>query len=377
MIRQKDELLEEIKKQPKLRAIYESWDLERREEFLNFCTGVRGIKILYDSFFKEVMNPEYAPERLENFLCEVLRRKVKIVRILPNDSTRIADEVSLLITDIVVELEDGSLANVEIQKIGYSFPGARSACYGADMLLRQYKRVRAKQGESFSYNDIKNVFLIVIYEKSPKELHQFPDIYYHHSRQTFDSGLKLDMLQEFIMIPLDIFRSKMHNKTIKTVFEAWLTFLSEDDPEKVIQLIERYPEFKPMYETLYQMCQNTERVMELFSEELRQLDRNTVKYMIEQQQQDARPRELQGVPVPALGCADNPVGDPARNAGNPGHAEIPDQQKDRGEENDAPPPLQVGPHPIQQRFNLHRCIPRSGTALRCPASAFLPRCPRF
>ena len=286
MIRQKDELLEEIKKQPKLRAIYESWDLERREEFLNFCTGVRGIKILYDSFFKEVMNPEYAPERLENFLCEVLRRKVKIVRILPNDSTRIADEVSLLITDIVVELEDGSLANVEIQKIGYSFPGARSACYGADMLLRQYKRVRAKQGESFSYNDIKNVFLIVIYEKSPKELHQFPDIYYHHSRQTFDSGLKLDMLQEFIMIPLDIFSRKMHNKTIKTVFEAWLTFLSEDDPEKVIQLIERYPEFKPMYETLYQMCQNTERVMELFSEELRQLDRNTVKYMIEQQQQE-------------------------------------------------------------------------------------------
>lgn len=215
-----------------------------------------------------------------------LKRRVKIVRILPNDSTRIADETSLLITDIVVELEDGSLANVEIQKIGYSFPGARSACYAANMLLRQYKRVRAKQGEAFSYNDIKNVFLIVIYEKSPREFHQFPDIYYHHSRQIFDSGLELDMLQEFIMIPLDIFKKKMQNKTITTVFEAWLTFLSEDDPEKMIQLIERYPEFKPMYETLYQMCQNMERVMELFSEELRQLDRNTVKYMIEQQQQE-------------------------------------------------------------------------------------------
>ena len=88
------------------------------------------------------------------------------------------------------------------------------------------------------------------------------------------------------MIPLDIFRRNMHNKTITTAFEAWLTFLSEDDPEKVIQLIEQYPEFKPMYETLYQMCQNTERVMELFSEELRILDRNTVKYMIEQQQQE-------------------------------------------------------------------------------------------
>ena len=46
------------------------------------------------------------------------------------------------------------------------------------------------------------------------------------------------------------------------------------------ELMEQYPEFKPMYETLYQICQNTERVMGFFSEELRILDRNTVKYMI-------------------------------------------------------------------------------------------------
>ncbi|MDE7177826.1 MAG: hypothetical protein K2O59_08415 [Lachnospiraceae bacterium] len=43
------------------------------------------------------------------------------------DFTRIADESSLLIMDIVVELEGGSIANVEMQKIGYLFPGQRSA----------------------------------------------------------------------------------------------------------------------------------------------------------------------------------------------------------------------------------------------------------
>ena len=206
---------------------------------------------------------------------------------LPNDSTRIADEGSLLITDIVVELEDGSLANVEIQKIGYAFPGPRSACYAADMLLRQYKRVRSKQGEDFSYSSIKNVYLIVIYENSPKEFKELPDIYYHHSRQVFDSGLNLNLLQEFIMIPLDIFHRKMHNKAIETPLEAWLTFLSEENPERIVELITKYPEFKAMYETLYDMCQNTERVMGMFfSEELRQLDRNTVKYMIEEQQRE-------------------------------------------------------------------------------------------
>lgn len=49
-------------------------------------------------------------------------------------------------------------------------------------------------------------------------------------------------------------------------------------------LIDKFPEFKAMYRTLYEMCLNTERVMEMFSEELRILDRNTVKYMIEEQQ---------------------------------------------------------------------------------------------
>ena len=286
IIRDRKELLSEIKENPGLRGIYEEWSLENREEFLDFCTRVKGMKILYDSFFKEVMNPEYAPERLETLLCVLLRHQVKIVRILPNDSTRIADETSLLITDIVVELEDGSLANVEIQKIGYAFPGPRSACYSADMLLRQYKRVRAKQGEDFSYNNIKNVYLIVIYESSPKEFKTYPDIFYHHSKQVFDCGMDLNLLQEFIMIPLDIFRKKMHNKPIETELEAWLTFLSDDRPESIISLIKKYPEFKAMYETLYLMCQNTERVMGMFSEELRELDKNTVKYMIEEQQRE-------------------------------------------------------------------------------------------
>ena len=286
LIREREEVLSTIQSDTRLSALYNSWTPARQDEFLNFCTGMKGIKVLYDSFFKEVMNPEYTPERLEAFLSVVLKRKVKIVKILPNDSTRIADEASLLITDIIVELEDDSLANVEIQKIGYSFPGERCACYSSDMLLRQYKRVRSTQGENFSYNNIKTVYLIVIYEKSPKEFKKYPAKYYHYGKQVFDTGLQLNMLQEYVMIPLDIFHENMDNKTIETPLDAWLTFMASDNPDRIIQLITNFPEFKPMYETLYQMCLNIERVMNMFSEELRILDRNTVKYMIDEQQQE-------------------------------------------------------------------------------------------
>lgn len=292
-LRDREEILQEITKSNRLSRLYATWVPECKEEFLDFCTGARGMKILYDSFFKEALNCEYDVGRLEFFLSTVLKRKVKILKILPNDSTRIADETSLLITDIVVELEDGSLANVEIQKIGYAFPGTRCACYSSDMLLRQYKRLRAREGDSFSYNHIKNVYLIVIYEKSPAEFKALPNVWYHRAKQQFDSGLQMELLQEYIMIPLDIFKKCMQNKNIETELEAWLTFLGSDSPERIIELITAYPQFKAMYETLYSMCLNTERVMEMFSEELRRLDRNTVKYMIDEQQKQIDEQQQQ------------------------------------------------------------------------------------
>ncbi len=76
-----------------------------------------------------------------------IRAKEEIYQVLANDSTRIADEESLLITDILVELSNGCLADIEVQKIGYLFPGQRAACYGADLLLHQYRRVRSEKKE--------------------------------------------------------------------------------------------------------------------------------------------------------------------------------------------------------------------------------------
>jgi hypothetical protein len=57
----------------------------------------------------------------------------------------------------------------------------------------------------------------------------------------------------------------MHNKEIENELEAWLAFLSMDEPEMIVKLIETYP---------------------MFSEELRELDRNTVQYMIDVMQDE-------------------------------------------------------------------------------------------
>lgn len=133
------------------------------------------------------------------------------------------------------------------QKIGYSFPGERSACYSADLLLRQYKRVRDEKNrakQKFSYKDIKIIF-----------------------------------------ITLDIFRKNMQNKSIDNELDAWFMFFSSEDPERIIELIDKYPMFRDLYDDIYGICRNMEKVMGMFSKELRELDRNTVQYMIDEMQE--------------------------------------------------------------------------------------------
>ncbi|SDB07456.1 PD-(D/E)XK nuclease family transposase [Butyrivibrio sp. INlla16] len=284
-IRLRTDLVNEISSDPALSITFNSWSTEHQNEFLDILTGNIGVKMLYDSYFKEILDPESSPERLSNLLSVLLGKKVKVKYALPNDSSRLGDEMSLVITDIVVELEDGSIANVEVQKIGYAFLGERAACYSADLLLRQYKRLRDEKKKHFSYKDIGQVYTIVFLESSPTIFKQYPDTYIHNFGYTSDSGIKLNMLQNYAFIPIDIFLEKLHNEGINSELDAWLTFLSCDEPEYIIRLIEEYPRFKEMYADLYEMCKNVAEVMSMFSKELKILDDNTVKYMIDELQE--------------------------------------------------------------------------------------------
>ena len=94
----------------------------------------------------------------------------------------------------------------------------------------------------------------------------------------------MDLLQKYVFIPLDIFKNNLHNKGIQNKLDAWLAFLSCDAPEDIVNIITAYPEFIDLYEHIYDICLNIEKVMKMFSKELRELDRNTVRYMIDDMQ---------------------------------------------------------------------------------------------
>lgn len=173
----------------------------------------------------------------------------------------------------------------------YRFPGERSACYSADLLLRQYKRIRGNDTHKNAYKDMKNVYTIILFERSPSEFKQFPEAYVHQFSQKSDTGLEINLLQKYIFIPLDIFLRNIHNKGIRNKLDGWLAFFCDDSPERIIELLEKYPEFKPLYEHVYEMCRNVEKVMEMYSKELLEMDRNTVQYMIDEMQEEINQKE--------------------------------------------------------------------------------------
>ena len=145
MLQSREEILEKIHKNQSLENIFQNWEENRKQEFLDFCTGAKGVKMLYDFCVKSILDPEVYPQRIEELISLLLGKKVKLLKVLPTDNTRISNETSLLIMDFLVQLEDNSIINVEIQKVGYAFPGQRSACYSADLLLRQYRQVRRSE----------------------------------------------------------------------------------------------------------------------------------------------------------------------------------------------------------------------------------------
>ena len=118
--------------------------------------------------------------------------------------------------------------------------------------------------------------------------------------QKSDTGVNINLLQEYLFIPLDIFKKNQQNENrsvkIENRLEAWLAFFCMDDPETIIEIIEKYPDFKEMYEQAYDVCRNIEEVMQMFSKELLELDRNTVKLMIDDMQKQIEEKDEQ------IGC---------------------------------------------------------------------------
>ena len=238
--------------------------------------------VLYDTVFKALMNPDTHPERLEDCISCLLKQKVTIQTVLPMEDI-LMDGVSTMVMDILVRLDDGALVLVEIQKIPYYFPAERASCYSADLLLRQYSRVKTEKGKAFSYKDLQKVYTIIFYEQSIEAFKEYPEICTHHAQMTCDSGLELNSLQEFYLVALDVFKKSEYAKRRdpKERLVGWLSFFCTENAEEAEVLSKIYPWLSELYAEMAEFGRKPEELITMFSEILHEMDRNTIRYMVD------------------------------------------------------------------------------------------------
>jgi uncharacterized coiled-coil protein SlyX len=291
-ITDREEVLARLNKSPKAKELYDGLPKKLQEEFLLFCEGKKSLWLCYDTFFKAVFHPDVHPKRLERFLSAIMGQKVTVLSTISNEGTHIIDRGSYVIMDIVVRLSDGTIVNLEIQKIGYRFPAKRFDCYCADLIMREYSRLKEQIGsKKFSYSQMPLVYCIVLFEDSPAVFRCDHEHYVHTGRMRTDTGIEPDSISRHIYVTLDIFKEQMHNKAVTTELEAWLTLLSAQEPDIIAELIEKFDGFDEIYKEIIQMRTKPEELIKMYDSCFRELDRNEELMYLEELQSTIAEKE--------------------------------------------------------------------------------------
>ena len=106
--------------------------------------------------------------------------------------------------------------------------------------------------------------------------------------------MRLNLLQEFYFISLDVFLDIMDNRGREakvSELEAWLYFIGSDKVEHIQRVITSYPWFAEMYEEIGEFRRHPEEAIRMFSDALKILDENTVRYMIDEMKQEIEEKD--------------------------------------------------------------------------------------
>ena len=301
--------------------------LKKNEEWVtryeDFLKGRKSLPLLYDPFFKKIFNPVERRDRLSELVSCLLGQKVTVLEVFPNEDSQFLGV--MIIMDMVVLMADGSIANIEIQKISYDFQAERISCYSADLVLRQYKMITGKNESSMngsskpSYKDMRKVHTIILFEDSNKSLISQVDkaLYFHVGKTQFNTGIKIELLQDFVLVSLDTFKkyrysdiregrikitdydydSSQYDEPVSEKMKRdrlkYLSLFVVETPQEIERLIEIFPDLESVRRDINEYLERPGEVLSMFSEALRILDRNTAELMVDRMKDEMEALQVQ------------------------------------------------------------------------------------
>ena len=116
-------------------------------------------------------------------------------------------------------------------------------------------------------NDILQIINISV-QKSPAELHRkdLYNMYVHHGTTVFNTGIKMEMLQDYYLIPLDVFKKSYYSMDKKDINElnGWLALLSVDSTDCLDELVTDYPQLRSIFVDMAGYLDKPAEVIDMF-----------------------------------------------------------------------------------------------------------------
>ena len=276
-------------------------------------TGRKTLPLLYDPFFKMIFNLVESRARLSELVSCILGQHVTVIEVFPHTNYTFPN--SFVIMDMVVRLDNGSITNIEIQKVPYDFPAERISCYSADLVLRQFRMLKGMETENTdhgsssygkpSYSGMKKVHTIIFFEKSSSSLKSPVNkkAYFHVGKTTFNTSINISLLQEYHLISLDTFKKYRYSdimdgrididstdcddsqynsgltEKMKLDRLKYLSLFTAATPSEINRLVTLFPELSSIRSQIREYLTRPGEVLNMFSEALRILDRNTAELM--------------------------------------------------------------------------------------------------
>lgn len=255
-------VLQMVNEDPQLLEAWNSLSESTREMFRQIDAGKRVPCMLEDTMFKGIFDPSWNRDWLSRLISAILGQSVVVIEQLGPEGVHLSRESKSVYFDILVKLENGCLAIVEVQRKGILMPPQRAAIYSAQAVVRQFATGRDEAKGSVNYIDVRPVHTIILLENSPKAFLKYTD-FHHYFHQMSDTGLDLELLQYYHYICLDVFRE--HKPRVGTQLFLWLDFLSITDVAEMMVFLSEHPEFNGIYARAFEMLADREELLKMLA----------------------------------------------------------------------------------------------------------------
>ena len=260
-------ILKQIESDHELNEAWEKLSPESQEYFQRVDEGELVPNLLSDSIFKTIFDPEVSPERISRLVSSILGRDVSVVRSMDKEGIYLSSQSKGVILDLVVEFSDGSVADVEIQREGARIPSQRSAAYSANLLTRQFSVERGESKADLVYTKLRPVYTIIIMEDSPEPFTLSSECVHHFCQKSdtgVENGTKLEFLQYYDYVCLDVFRTK--HPHVASMLEVWLEFFTIRRADEMKQFLSENAGFQEIYDQAIKMLAGRRELLNMIQD---------------------------------------------------------------------------------------------------------------